>query len=200
MLQPDLCRQRQRRLLDVMQRERLDAVVVGLPAHVYYLSGHWPFWLHSPAFVLRADGRSVLVSANEPAADVAADEVVAYEASWSGTQRQEQPGVVAEAVRGLLPMPAEYRFRHWGCDTSAVSASLLERAGLSYALIDADLWQLRRQKDADELALMRRAIACTEAMYRRARETIEPGVPELRVYAELHAAAVEVAGEPLAQA
>src|SRR5688572_31402032 len=103
MLQPDLCRRRPRRLLEVMQRERLDAVVVGLPAHVYYLCGHWPFWLHSPAFVLRADGRAVLVSGNEPAANVAADEVVAYEASWSGTQRQEQPDVVAGMVEGMFP-------------------------------------------------------------------------------------------------
>ena len=34
-------------------------------------------------------------------------------------------------------------------------------------------------------------------MYNRAREIIEPGVPELRVYEELHATAVTVAGEPL---
>jgi Xaa-Pro dipeptidase len=44
---------------------------------------------------------------------------------------------------------------------------------------------------------MKTAIACTKAMYERAREIIEPGVPELTVYAELHAAAVSTAGEPL---
>ncbi len=74
------------------------------------------------------------------------------------------------------------------------------RIGHGLRPIDPHLWQLRRRKDPDELALMRRAIACTEAMYRRAREVIEPGVPELRVYAELHAVAVEVAGEPLSPA
>jgi Xaa-Pro aminopeptidase len=47
---------------------------------------------------------------------------------------------------------------------------------------------------------MRRAIACTDAMYKRAREIIEPGVPELRVFNELHQAAVDVAGEPLSPA
>jgi Xaa-Pro dipeptidase len=196
MLQPEFCRRRQRRLLVAMRRDRLDAVVVGLPAHVYYLSGHWPFWLHSPAFVLRADGRSLLVSGNEPATNAAADEVIAYEASWSGTQRQEQPtvvaGHVADALRGA-------RATRVGVDASAVSSQLV--IGMRDARpIDPVLWQLRRQKDPDELDLMRRAVACTEAMYRRAREMIEPGVPELRVYAELHAAAVEVAGEPLAPA
>lgn len=195
MLQPDLCRRRQGRLLDAMQRGRLDAVVVGQPAHVYYLSGHWPFWLHSPAFVLRADGRSLLVSGNEPASNAAADEVVAYEASWSGTQRQEQPALVAGHVSEWLH-PARAAI---GIDASAVTSQLPTSDGAREP-VDPVLWQLRRQKDPDEIALMRRAIACTEAMYRRAREIIEPGVPELRVYAELHAAAVMVAGEPLAPA
>src|SRR6185437_943562 len=49
----------------------------------------------------------------------------------------------------------------------------------------------------DELKIMRRAIDCTRAMYQRAKDIIEPGIPELRVYSELHAVAVEVAGEPL---
>jgi Xaa-Pro dipeptidase len=34
-------------------------------------------------------------------------------------------------------------------------------------------------------------------MYARARQIIEPGIPELRVFGELHSVAVEVAGEPL---
>ena len=195
MLQPDLCRQRQHRLLDVMQRERLDAVVVAQPYHVYYLSAHWAFWLHCPALVLWADGRSLLVCANEPATDVAADEVIAYEASWSGTQRQEQPSVVAAHALESLRSSGPARV---GIDTAAVTAQVALGTDRPALPFDRHLWQLRRQKDADELALMRRAIACTEAMYRRARELIEPGVPELRVFSELHAAAVDVAGEPLA--
>lgn len=196
MLQPELCRRRQHRLLEVMQRERLDAVIVGRPAHVYYLSAHWPFWLHSPAFVLRADGRSLLVSGNEPATGVAADEVIAYEASWSGTQRQEQPAVVAAHMLEALRAGRAARI---GLDATAVTSQLALAVNDARA-IDPALWQLRRQKDPDELALMRRAIACTESMYRRAREIIEPGVPELRVYAELYAVAIDVAGEPLAPA
>lgn len=56
---------------------------------------------------------------------------------------------------------------------------------------------MRRRKDPDELALLRKAIACTEAMYARAKEIIEPGIPELKLYGELHTAAVETAGEQL---
>lgn len=63
--------------------------------------------------------------------------------------------------------------------------------------IESAMWQLRRCKDPDELKLIRRAIECTTAMYRRAREIIRPGITELDVYNALHAVAVEVAGEPL---
>src|SRR5688572_14507752 len=119
MLQPDLSRQRQRRLLAVMRRERLDAAVVGQAAHVYYLSAHWPFWLHAPALVLRADGRSLLISGNEPPSGVAADEVVVYEASWSGTQRQEQPAVVAGHVLDALRASGATRV---GIDASPVTS------------------------------------------------------------------------------
>src|SRR5437879_1575571 len=98
MLDPRFSRQRQTRLLEVMQRRKLDAIVVGDSPHVYYLSAYRPSWLHFGGFVLFADGRCVLVSANEAAGNAAADEVVAYEANWFSTLRQEQPAVVAGKV------------------------------------------------------------------------------------------------------
>jgi Xaa-Pro dipeptidase len=198
MLQPAPCRQRQRRLLDVMRRERLDTVVLSSAHHVYYFTAYRPFWLHEAALVLRGDGRATLVCGKTPDAPPAADEVLEYESNWMGTQRQEQPALVAELVGGLSGgLPPGGRL---GVDASAVASQLAMRLDAAPRAVDPHLWQLRRQKDPDELDLMRRAVACTEAMYRRAREIIEPGVPEVRVYAELHAAAVEVAGEPLAPA
>ena len=60
-----------------------------------------------------------------------------------------------------------------------MTAEILQRLGSNYEVvgIDEDLWQLRRRKDPDELVLMRKAIACTESMYERARQIIEPGIP-----------------------
>jgi Xaa-Pro aminopeptidase len=196
MLQPDFSRARQRRLLDIMNRRRLDAVVVGSTRHVYYLSAHRPFWLHHAAFMLNADGRSRLICANSPATDAAADEIDTYQATWDGTQRQEQPALIADQ---LAVLAHGSHGRQFGVDASPVTAELLLRPGgpLEFMGIEEDLWQLRRRKDEDELALMKTAIACTKSMYERARQIIEPGIPETRVFAELHAAAVEVAGEPL---
>lgn len=193
MLDPAHCRRRQRRLLDVMEREDLDVVVVGLPHHVYYFTGYRPFWLHEAAFMLRNDGESTLACGREPERRPAVDTVNTYESNWLGTQRPEQAALAAGALTELLDSDVV------GVDASAVSSQLAIRLA-HVKEFDEHLWELRRRKDPDELALMRRAIACTEAMYRRAREIIEPGVPELRVYTELHAAAVEVAGEPLSPA
>ncbi len=193
MLQPELSAQRQRRLLDVIHRRNLDAVVVGHRRHVYYLSAFWPFWLHESALVLTADGRSVLISAAVPEV-AAADDLITFEANFVSTLRQEQPWVVANKAIAALKTRGVKRL---GLDASEVSSQLAMTFDGECTSIEPDLWQLRRRKDPDELALMKVGIRCCEAMYGRARELIEPGVPELTVFADLHQVAVQTAGEPL---
>ena len=189
MLQPGHARARQKRLLAEMDAHRLDAVVVAWPQHVYYLSAHWTHWLQQSAFILWADGRSLLIAANEPPAGAATDGVATYEANPMGTQRQEQPSIVASRV--VAALVERHSTGRVGIDASLVTSQLPTRWEFEALPVNPTLWQLRRRKDPDEL------VACTNAMYERAREIIEPGVPELTVYNELHAAAVNVAGEPL---
>jgi Xaa-Pro dipeptidase len=195
MLEAKFARARQKRLLDAMAEAKLDAVAVGDPKHVYYFSTFRPHWLHFAGFVLFADGRAWLSSANKPAANAAVDDSVAYEANWMSTLRQEQPRVVAEQVVELLK---NRRVKSFGVDASAVTSQVTLLAESKSQAIDPILWQLRRRKDPDELVLIRKAAACADAMYRRAWEIVRPGVMELDVFAELHAAAVREAGEPMA--
>ncbi len=143
------------------------------------------------AVVLFADGTCVLICAADPG-DVAADEIVRYPARWFATLRQEQPAVIVEAVVEQLK---KRKAHHVAVDDAPVGARLAQ--AIEVSSIDQRLWSMRRAKDPDELALMKVGIACTEAMYARAREIIAPGVRELDVFNELHAAAVNVAGEPL---
>lgn len=194
MLEPTLCRQRQARMLGVLHRRGLDAVAVGAAHHAYYLSGHLPRWVHHAGVVLFADGRAALVSANAPAAGAAVDEALSYEANRFSTLRQEQPSACAQVMVAAMQSRG---VRRYGVDASVVSSQLILQSDGHAEPIDDELHQLRRVKDSDELALMKRANACTEAMYRRARQIIEPGIPEIDVFNQLHAAAVEVAGEPL---
>jgi Xaa-Pro aminopeptidase len=194
MLQRDHCLQRQRRLLGRMAGLRLDAVVVASAAHVYYLSGFLTGWLHQSAMILFADGQSLLITANTPAAGTAAERVEAYPAQLNATQRPDQPQLVAAMVAEAL---SQRRAAAVGMDASAATSALSIRSAAKFTSIEPELWQLRRIKDPDELALMRRSIQCTQRMYERARDLIEPGVPELEIYNALHAAAVEAAAEPL---
>jgi Xaa-Pro dipeptidase len=194
MLTVEHSRQRQRRLLEAMERRRLDAVVVGWAPHVYYLSAKLPFWLHEAALVLFADGYSRLVWPNAVPDAAAATETVIFEANRLSTLRQEQPALVAERVVEAL---AGKKVQAVGVEASSVSSQVVMRLGRGAVSIDAELWQLRRRKDADELALMRTAVGCCEAMYARARAMIAPGVAEVDLFAELQAVAVRTAGEPL---
>jgi Xaa-Pro dipeptidase len=194
MLETDFCVQRQKRLLQVLNDRKLDAAIIGLSKHVYYFTAHMPFWLQYAGLLVFADGRCALVAAKPPLPDAAADVVETYEASWNGTQRQEQPAVVAGTLLRMLTGKSVKRI---GLDSSMVNACVALAIEAECISLDADLWQLRRRKDPDELRLMRTAIECCRAMYGRASQIIEPGVAELRVYAELHEVAVEVAGEPL---
>jgi Xaa-Pro aminopeptidase len=193
MLDPNLSRARQKRLLDEMTQRKLDAVVVSAHEHVQYLSGRRPNWLTYGALVLWADGKTWMTTGDAPLEGAAVDEAVTYEARWMATLRQEQPMIAAaqvvEALKGR-------RTREIGVDASAVS-SQIELMAMDVEPIDAVLWQLRRRKDADELALMRKAAKCADAMYRKAREIVRPGAAELEVFVELQSAATRAAGEPL---
>lgn len=194
MLEPHYSRQRQQRLQAVCQELRLDAIAVGLRYHVYYFGAYLPAWQHESGFIQFADGRSWLITANQPATSSAADEAIAFEASRFATMRQEQSLLVAQAMYEAISNRGAKRI---GLDASAVTSQLSMMLPGRCTAIDERLWQMRRPKDPDELELMRKAIQCSEAMYRRARQIIEPGVPELTVFTQLHEAAVQEAGEPL---
>ena len=194
MLNTELSRQRQRRLLGVMQRRNLDAVVVGLPHHVYYFSAVRSHWLIESGFVLTSDGRAWLTSGNKPAENAAADESVAYDAQWFATLRQEQPAVIAGQVMDVL---RHRKAKRIGADASAITSQVAIAFDGHVEPIDPDLWQMRRRKDADELELMKTAIRASEAMYARAKEIVKPGVEETHVFTELHEAAVKSTGEPM---
>src|SRR6478672_3291242 len=173
MLDPKMSKVRQRRLIERMKDEKLDAVVVGAPHHVDYLSAFLTNWLHQSAFALFADGSSWMVTANQPAQGTAADEVASYEAQWNATLRQEQPAVVADLAAMQLTEQSASRI---GVDASLVTSQLLLQMadGVDADSVEPILWEQRRVKDADELALMKTAIRCTERMYERARQIIEP--------------------------
>jgi Xaa-Pro dipeptidase len=187
------CRNRQRRLLDAMQRLRLDLVIVTQPVHVHYLVGPRYAWTFSPAAAIASDGRVCLVAPYAPAEAVAADEVLTYEAqSYSTLRNDQREKSTAVLQSALTARPGPKRL---GVEFSSCGPQLISARNAELVDIEPLLYELRRRKDPDELARLRKAIAGTGAMHRRAREIIAPGVNELDVFNQLQAAAVAEYGE-----
>lgn len=199
-LDVEQCRARQRRLAAAMSEFGVERTLVVSPENVQYLSGFRPHRLMSAAALLDQNGSLILAAPNQRPENVAADEIVTFAAQWHATLRQEQPQAAAQALAhaaGNVGKAGATAVEHTACGPCWLAALGIADVATT---VDADppLRQLRRSKHPDELEMIRRAIRCTDAMYQRAREIIQPGITELDVFNQLHAAAVDVAGEPLA--
>jgi Xaa-Pro aminopeptidase len=188
------CRGRQARVLELMQQQRLDAVLVTQIEHVQYLAGPRFAPTFQPAALLTSDGRLTLVAPQKAPEVAAADEVLIYEAKWLSTMRNDQRATSAQVLlKARAGLPTLGRV---GVEFSTYS---LHYEGLAGEVVDIEpeLYLLRRRKDPDELARLRKAIAATGKMYETARAMIRPGVNELNVFNALQAAAVRECGEML---
>ncbi|MCA9153945.1 MAG: aminopeptidase P family protein [Planctomycetales bacterium] len=189
------CRGRQRRLLEVMHERRLDAVIVTQQEHIQWLTGQRFAWLFSPVAAMHADGRVLLVAPAKTEPLGAIDDLRHFDAKWHSTQRNDQR---TESSRVLLDALKTWpAVQHIGCEYSSFGPHLANGIEAQLHDVEPALYRLRRRKDADELAMIRKAIAGTERMYARAREIIRPGVTELEVFNELQSAAVTEFDEPL---
>lgn len=188
------CRGRQHRLLAEMQALRLDLVIVQQIEHVQWLTGARYPWTMSPAAALRADGYLTLVAPKKPKLLAAVHEIVEYEAQWHSTLRNDQRQ--AASIELLQALPNKAGLKRIGVEFSCFSDHLTALPG-ERVDVEPAIYRLRRRKDADELARIRKAIAGTQKMYELARQIIEPGIPEIEVFNRLQAAAVEEFGEML---
>jgi len=191
---PAAVRTRQKRLLDLMQRERLDLVILTQNAHIQYFVGSRIAWTFSPAAAISSDGRVTLVAPSAPS-DAVADDVRTYEAQSFCTLRNDQR---AKSTAVLLEaLGAKAGGKRIGVEHSTCGPEITARLSGEAIDVEPAIYDMRRRKDTDELARLRKAIAGTGAMHRRAREIITPGITELDVFNELQAAAVREYGEML---
>src|SRR5688500_1453222 len=187
-------RGRQKRLLAEMEKLRLDLVILTQIEHVQYLTGARYGWVFQPAAALSSDGRLTLCAPKKPILEAAADEVVYYEAQWLSTLRNDQRQASAEVLLkalagGTTPKRIGVEFSSFGPHYAALAGERID--------IEPTLYRLRRKKDPDELARIKKAIAGTGKMYALARQISEPGITEIAVFNRLQSAAVEEFGEML---
>ncbi|MDZ4819891.1 MAG: Xaa-Pro peptidase family protein [Planctomycetota bacterium] len=189
------CRGRQKRVLAEMERLKLDLVIVSKPEHVQWLAGpRFSPMLESVA-ALDHDGHLTLVSPGARPEVAAADDSLHYDAAWLCTMRNDQREACSAVLLAALANRAKPK--RIGVEFSCFSQHLAGPLNATLVDIEPDLYRLRRRKDADELARIKKAIAGTGAMYRKAREIIKPGISEIMVFNELQAAAVREFGEML---
>ena len=183
------CRARQWRLRETLTTLKADRAILVTAENVQWLTGFRPHPLMRAIAVLEVDGDCTLIAPGAQPDHHAADKVRTFEAQWLCTLRQDQLQTAMHEVPNSSQRTA-LEFSSCGPHV---------RDFLQGEPIDLEpaIWNLRRRKDADELEMMRHAIACTDAMYRTAREIVRGGVSELEVFHQLHAVAVETAGEPL---
>jgi Xaa-Pro aminopeptidase len=192
----DACRGRQSRLIDYMRRQDLAMAIVRTAENIIWLTGARFGWVFEAAAVLRVDGELTLVAPRPTTDPIAADNVLTYEAKWHSTLRNDQPhachAVIQKALHSeLSDSRVGVEFSRFGHYTSIDPANLVD--------LEPAFYQLRRRKDADEIALIKKAIAGTERMYSVARQIIAPGIAELEVFNQLQSAAVEEFGEMMTQ-
>lgn len=183
------CRARQQRLRETLTTLRAELAILVTAENVQWLTGFRPHPLMRAVALLEVDGDCTLIAPGAPPDHHAANNVRPYEAQWLSTLRQDQ----LQAAINEVPKSR----RRTAVEFSSCGAHVRQVLEGEPVDLEPAIWNLRRQKDADELEMMRHAIACTDAMYRKAREIIRVGISELEVFSQLHAVAVETAGEPL---
>jgi len=163
--------------------------------NIQWLAGPRFGWMFQPVALLAGDGRLTLVAPKSPPEVAAADEILTYESNWHSTLRNDQRQASSDEL--LKAIGATSNCKRLGVEYSTFGQHLARSFDAELVDIEPTLYQLRRHKDPDELARIRKAIAGTERMYARAREIIEPGIHELEVFNALQSVAVEEFGEML---
>jgi Xaa-Pro dipeptidase len=185
------CLSRQQRLREHLGRLGLDAALLSGAHHVHYLSGHWDRCIVACGMLVPVEGPTVLISGFDAAEDTFADEKLVYESNHLCTLVDDHGAGVIQALGPKLD-----RLKRLGCDEPQRPWLLKD---FSVENLGPTLFDMRRTKDEDEVAMIRRAIAGTEAAYARAREVLEPGITEIDVHAAMHQAAIIAVGERIGE-
>lgn len=204
MLTVEGCRARRQRLWASL-KDKPDQILLSEPQHLMYFANYYasPFVFRSqnaPAMlILGVDGSSLLVVDNlmQPYAEKAhVDKFVApvwYRSRESASQRYEL------LVKTVLDEMKTRKGDHIGIEPATYADVIGElqttRRKLKTTDIAATIHQMKRAKDADEVALLRRCMKATDAGFAAAHKGFRPGMTELQAFEMVQAAAIEGAGE-----
>jgi Xaa-Pro aminopeptidase len=179
MLTVENCKQRQQRLLRLLEEKRLAGAVLANPKLVYYFTGALVDHLAPQVFRIEADGPTTLITNQQPQ-QAAVDQVRLY--TGYTIEKPFNRRTQIEEIYQML-----------GCGPAGVDADWLPCRLTPEEAVDLTpaLDEMRRIKDPDELESIRDTIRLTESGYAAVKGRIEPGLTEYQVYSKFHEALVE---------
>jgi Xaa-Pro dipeptidase len=191
MLSAEGCRLRRQRLWQQLDPQpESDHLRLADPIHLMYLANFHvdPFSLGAGFggfLLLRQDGHTTLIYDNRlpgSVEDAHVDEK--REVRWYDSQSPAHGPRRLALLERVNPMGHGVRFH--------------DRVGDPYAsVLIHTLSKMRRQKDADEVDVLRRCMRAGEAGHSWARANIKPGMTELDVYCGVNNACIQAAGQPV---
>jgi Xaa-Pro aminopeptidase len=189
MLRLENCRDRQRRLLALMEVERLDAAVLTNPGTIYYFSGA----LRDPAcphvLVVTSSGKTRLITNDERSKEF-------FQAAVDDCEFYATPPTEKDVLLSKASIHASAGARRAIQDLSPAAARLgAEFESLSFAVAQAvgvdgldlrnltpALDQMRRAKDPDEIECIRGTVELVEAGLAALKVRLAPGMAEFKAY------------------
>jgi Xaa-Pro aminopeptidase len=193
MLSHEGCLRRKEQLWQGLKpKPRDDYLLLADPNHLMYLANCWidPFSLGTDFgtfLLLRRDGKATLIYDKRSPHSVEQAHVDERQiVNWyDGQSPGKGPRQLAllEAVLSLVKAPSgPLRVHDRSGDPSCLN-------------VVGTLAAMRRQKDVDEIDLLRLCMRATEAGHAWARANIKPGMSELDVYCGVNAACTQAAGQ-----
>jgi Xaa-Pro aminopeptidase len=193
MLTAEGCQRRRERLWQRLDpKPQGDYLLLADPLHLMYLANFWidPFSLGTDfgAFLLlRKDGHATLIY--DRRAPKSVEEAHIDDRQVTNWYDGQSPGkgprqlALLDTVLSLTP-------------TQKGPLRVHDRMGdPSCMAVVSTLAAMRRQKDADEVDLLRRCMRATDAGHAWARENIRPGMTELDIYRGVNSACIQSAGQ-----
>lgn len=203
MLTPTACRTRRERLFSLLP-DWEDWLIIADPKHLTYLANYFvsPFEFRSTdagaVLLLGRDGSSVLIADNlmQPYLDKACVDEVIAPVWYDG---RESPGLRSDfLVKNVLARLARCQGQSFGIEPAHVPAGIKDRISspgfLSFSDITPALLQLRRQKDADEIDVLKLSMRAGEAGMAAGLREIRPGMMEFDAFHIVSRAAQEAIG------
>lgn len=176
---------RLKRFLEAIESKQLDAVAVFSASNVLYLTSS-----DAPSAVLVfANGEVVSLSPRleylRALEEVQVGEVYAFSKAGEPCEYEKIiHGDLYEAISGILRERGVRRVGVAGASLE-VKQRLAEKVGMELSDFSAEMRQLRRVKDEDELRNIRAAVRLAEEALRLAIDSLDRGVTELEVLAKV---------------